>query len=68
MYSCKYTWIIMRIPLARCKMKWISTAIAKSLYIITMSLIMFYKEHILVYQYHLYFHNIARKYTDDHTV
>ena len=30
--------------------------------------IMFYKQHILVYQYHLYFDNIAHKYTDDRIV
>ena len=30
--------------------------------------ITFYKQHILIYQHHLYFDNIARKYTDDHIV
>ena len=31
MYSCKYTWIVIRIPLTRYKMKSISTIIAMSL-------------------------------------
>ena len=39
--SCKYTfsklWIVIRIPLVTCKMKSISTIIAKSLNIITIS-------------------------------
>ena len=29
---------------------------------------MFYKQHISVYQYHLYFDNIAHKYTDGRIV
>ena len=34
MNSCKYTWIVIRIPLTTCKMKSISTIIAMSLNII----------------------------------
>ena len=30
--------------------------------------IMFYKQHILLHQYHLYFDSIVHKYTDDHIV
>ena len=30
--------------------------------------IMFYKQHILVHRYHLYFDHIAHKYTDDRIV
>ena len=30
--------------------------------------IMFYKQHILIYQYHLHFANSLDKYTDDHLV
>ena len=29
---------------------------------------MFYKQHILIYQIHLYLDNIVHKYTDDHIV